>query len=68
MSEETTVLVENYSLPDGRVIKVGAERYQAPEVLFQPHLIDVDGMGMAEQLFDCINKADIDIRPDVIIS
>lgn len=65
LGEETTTLVENYTLPDGAVIKVGAERYQAPEVLFQPHLIDVDGMGMAEQLFDCINKADMDIRTEV---
>eukprot|EP01106_Pelomyxa_sp_JSP_P019138 TRINITY_DN93_c0_g1_i7.p1 TRINITY_DN93_c0_g1~~TRINITY_DN93_c0_g1_i7.p1 ORF type:complete len:430 (+),score=179.56 TRINITY_DN93_c0_g1_i7:89-1291(+) len=63
LGTETTVLVENFSLPDGRVIKVGQERYLAPEILFQPHLIDVDSMGMAEQLFDCINKADMDVRP-----
>jgi len=61
---ETTVLVEPYVLPDGRLIKVGGERFEAPEVLFEPHLLDVDGMGMAEQLFDCINKADVDTRPE----
>ncbi|CAG7725254.1 unnamed protein product, partial [Allacma fusca] len=27
---ETTVLVETYTLPDGRVIKVGGERFEAP--------------------------------------
>jgi len=64
LSLETTVLVEPYVLPDGRVIKVGGERFEAPEVLFEPHLLDVDGMGMAEQLFDCINKADVDTRPE----
>jgi len=63
LSNETTVLVENYTLPDGRVIKVGRERFQAAEALFKPHLVDVEGLGMAEQLFDCINKADIDTRP-----
>lgn len=64
LATETTVLVESYTLPDGRVIKVGGERFEAPEVLFEPHLIDVEGMGMAELLFDCINKADVDTRPE----
>ena len=33
---ETTILVKNYTLPDGRVIKVGTERFQASEALFTP--------------------------------
>jgi len=64
LAQETTVLTRSYTLPDGQVIRVGGERFEAPEVLFQPHLIDVDGGGMADQLFDCINKADVDTRPD----
>jgi len=64
LANETTVLVENYELPDGRVIKVGGERFGAPEALFQPHLIDVEGMGVGEMLFDCIQKADIDTRAE----
>ncbi|ETE60763.1 Actin-related protein 2-A, partial [Ophiophagus hannah] len=50
LARETTVLVESYTLPDGRVIKLGGERFEAPEALFQPHLINVEGMGMAELL------------------
>jgi len=61
---ETTVLVEQYTLPDGRVIKVGAERFEAPEVMFQPRLIDVDQDGMAEALFKVIQAADIDTRSE----
>ncbi|KAI6027739.1 actin-domain-containing protein [Pisolithus microcarpus] len=34
LSEETTVLVESYTLPDGRTIKVGSERFEAPESSF----------------------------------
>jgi len=64
LANETTVLVRSFSLPDGRVIRVGGERFEAPEVLFEPHLIDVEGGGMADQLFDCINKADVDTRPE----
>lgn len=61
---ETTVLVESYTLPDGRVIKVGGERFEAPEALFQPHLINVEGDGVAEMLFKAIQAADIDTRPE----
>jgi actin-related protein 2 len=64
LAQETTVLVRSYTLPDGRIIRVGGERFEAPEVLFEPHLIDVEGGGMADQLFDCINKADVDTRPE----
>ncbi|XP_048513824.1 actin-related protein 2 isoform X2 [Athalia rosae] len=62
---ETTVLVEPYTLPDGRVIKVGGERFEAPEALFQPHLINVEGQGIAELVFNTIQAADIDIRSEL---
>ncbi|KAA8904888.1 actin family [Sphaerosporella brunnea] len=62
LSEETTVLVESYTLPDGRTIRVGSERFEAPECLFQPHLVDVEQSGMAEMLFETIQSADVDIR------
>jgi actin-related protein 2 len=62
---ETTILVEPYELPDGRVIRVGAERFQAPEALFEPGLIDVDSVGVADQLFNTIQGADMDIRSDL---
>ena len=70
LSEETTVLVESYTvsrlwsscrgssinrmclqLPDGRTIKVGSERFEAPECLFQPHLVDVEQPGVAGTRF-----------------
>src|SRR5436190_11199779 len=62
LSEDTTVLVESYTLPDGRVVRVGSERFEAPECLFQPHLVDVDQPGMAELLFNTIQAADVDVR------
>ncbi|KAK9765556.1 Arp2/3 complex subunit, actin nucleation center [Basidiobolus ranarum] len=65
LATETTVLVENYTLPDGRVIKVGSERFEAPECLFQPHLIDVESPGVAEMLYNTIQAADIDIRSEL---
>lgn len=60
---ETTTLIRKYELPDGRVIKIGAERYEAPEVLFQPNLLDLDSDGIHEMLFKMIQEdADIDLR------
>jgi len=65
LAQETTFLVENYTLPDGRVIKVGGERFEASEALFQPHLINVEGQGIAELLFSSIQAAEMDIRSDL---
>ncbi|KAK4337057.1 hypothetical protein RND71_044187 [Anisodus tanguticus] len=65
LSQETTYVSESYSLPDGRVIKLGSERFEAPEVLFQPHLINVEGQGIAELLFNTIQSGEIDIRSEL---
>ena len=46
--------MENYTLPDGTVIKMGQERFEAPEVLFKPELVGVESKGMADTLFDVI--------------
>lgn len=58
----SSLLPSHLQLPDGRVIKVGGERFEAPEALFQPHLINVEGVGVAELLFNTIQAADIDTR------
>lgn len=55
----------HFQLPDGRVIKVGGERFEAPEALFQPHLINVEGQGIAELVFSTIQAADIDMRSEL---
>jgi len=59
---ETTVLIQKYELPDGRVIKLSSERFEAPEVLFNPHLLDLEDQGAADMLFGMIQEADIDLR------
>jgi len=65
LSEETTVLVESYTLPDGRTIKVGSERFEAPECMFQPHLVDIEQPGVAEMLFQAIQTAPVDVRTEL---
>lgn len=65
LAHETTSLVESYTLPDGRVIKVGSERFEAPECLFQPHLIGLEQPGIAEMLFQTVQTAPVDVRPEL---
>jgi len=52
-------------LPDGRVIKLGGERFEASEALFQPHLINIEGQGMAELVFNAIQAGEIDMRQEL---
>ena len=54
LARETTHIVQSYTLPDGRVIKVGAERFMAAEIMFRPELIDIETPGISENVFNCI--------------
>jgi hypothetical protein len=38
------------------VIKLGRERFEAPEALFDPSLIDVEAKGMGHMVFDMIQS------------
>lgn len=52
-----------YQLPDGQSITLSSERYQAPNVLFDPSLIGSEEPGAADILVNSIMKSDIDLRP-----
>ncbi|KAL7411081.1 actin-related protein [Mrakia frigida] len=54
--------VEEFRLPDGRVIKLGSERYRAPEILFNPELIGQESVGVHQLVVDSISRADLDLR------
>jgi centractin len=51
-----------YQLPDGQVVTVASERYQAPNVLFDPSLFGSEEPGAADILVNSIMKSDIDLR------
>lgn len=65
LATETTTVVKQYMLPDGREVKMGSERFTAPEILFQPHLVDIESGGIADVVFQAINQADVDVRADL---
>eukprot|EP00471_Norrisiella_sphaerica_P000533 CAMPEP_0184480936 /NCGR_PEP_ID=MMETSP0113_2-20130426/2469_1 /TAXON_ID=91329 /ORGANISM="Norrisiella sphaerica, Strain BC52" /LENGTH=395 /DNA_ID=CAMNT_0026859753 /DNA_START=46 /DNA_END=1233 /DNA_ORIENTATION=+ len=67
LAMDTTCLTKKYRLPDKRVITMGAERFQAPEVLFQPHLGDekyAEQKGIHEMVYNMIMGCSSDLRRD----
>ena len=52
-----------YQLPDGQTVNISSERYQAPELLFNPSTIGSEEVGVAGALVDSIMKSDLDLRP-----
>jgi centractin len=63
--EKEYIQKEAFVLPDGNSIKVsvliqlGNERFNAPEVLFQPHRIGLESQGIHQLLVDSINRVDL---------
>ncbi|KAJ3352811.1 Actin-2 [Entophlyctis luteolus] len=53
---------EEFVLPDGIIVKLGQERFRAPEILFNPDLVGSESAGVHQIVVDSINKADMDIR------
>ncbi|KAF2842022.1 actin-like protein [Patellaria atrata CBS 101060] len=51
-----------YTLPDGNKLKVGAERFRAPEILFNPEIIGLEYPGVHQIVVDAINRTDMDLR------
>merc|ERR1719414_325283 len=64
-AEENSKIEKQYELPDGNIVKIKAERFRAPEVLFQPNFIGKEADGIHSLTYDSIQKCDIDIRKDL---
>lgn len=57
-----------YTLPDGKVIEIGAEKFKAPEILFNPSLIGLEYDGMHHCVTKSIATSDLDIRKSLFSS
>ncbi|MGQ4833456.1 MAG: actin, cytoplasmic 2 [Candidatus Asgardarchaeia archaeon] len=56
---------KSYTMPDGSIIRLGPERFQAPEVFFNPSLIGLEEEPLDEVIVDVVNQCDIDLRKDL---
>ena len=57
--------VAEYVLPDGQKMKVGPERWRAPEILFDPEIIGSEYPGVHQIVVDAINRTDMDLRKNL---
>lgn len=62
LAQETTVVIKKYKLPNGDIVKIGRERFEAAEALFNPILVDCAQPGIADLIFNMINDASMDLR------
>ncbi|XP_019254287.1 PREDICTED: actin-66-like isoform X2 [Nicotiana attenuata] len=56
---------KGYELPDGEVINIGVERFRCPEILFQPSLVGMEGIGIHEKAYNSILRCVVDIRKNL---
>jgi actin-related protein 2 len=52
-------------MADGKLLKLSGERFEAAEILFRPELIQREQKGVSEMVFQVIQNADIDLRPQL---
>ena len=65
LATETTVLIKRHVTSNGRCIRLGEERFQAPEILFQPEICkDTEAKGISDSVYNIINQANVDLRSE----
>lgn len=61
LAEETTLHEKEYMLPDKSTIRIGRERFEAAECLFNPFLAGVEDQGVAQMIYEAAIKVEMDM-------
>lgn len=56
---------KEYTLCDGKVIKLGKERMKCPEVYFQPSLLGREVLGIHQMVYNTLQKCESDVKKDL---
>jgi len=56
----------SHTLPDGRVISLGDERWRCPEALFNPSMVGLESQGVAGLVWESISACSVDIRKTLL--
>ena len=62
MAQDTTVVDKEYKLPSGETIIIGRERFEAPEILMNPALLENESDDMATMIYNSIVSCPMDIQ------
>lgn len=65
LANETTSIEKEYQLPDKSFIKIGRERFEAAELIFNPQFDGNSFDGVSNLVFDTIQKCDVDLRKNM---
>ena len=61
LADETTLLDQEYQLPDKTVIRIGRERFLAGEIMFDPSQANISGKGFHHQINNVLKKVDMSL-------
>lgn len=68
MKTDKSSLIKNtrdqcsYHLPDGSEISLGKERYEPPEIMFDPSIIGREVPAIHEMVHNVLQKSDLELR------
>ena len=66
VARSSSSVEKSYTLPDGKVVVVGEERFRCPEALFNPLLLERESDGIHEFVYNAIQSCDIDVRSGLL--
>ena len=65
LAEKVSGMEKTYTLPDGETLTIGAERFMAPELCFNPGAIGSEENPLDELIYRSIQNCDVDLRRDL---
>lgn len=66
MDENDPTLLASHQLPDGQTIEIGKERFRAPEILFNPMIIQSELPSLQEMVAKAVKASPIDNRKSLM--
>jgi actin beta/gamma 1 len=65
LAEKVSGMEKTYTLPDCETLTIGAERFMAPELFFNPGAIGSEENPLDELIYRSIQNCDVDLRRDL---
>eukprot|EP00931_Biecheleriopsis_adriatica_P069171 TRINITY_DN43046_c0_g1_i1.p1 TRINITY_DN43046_c0_g1~~TRINITY_DN43046_c0_g1_i1.p1 ORF type:complete len:397 (+),score=90.51 TRINITY_DN43046_c0_g1_i1:46-1236(+) len=56
----------DYRMPNGKLVRLGDERWKCPEALFNPALAGLESVGVGMMCWDSISRCDVDLRKTLL--